>query len=90
MNIGGSGAAASMGAAYGSGAVRSRRVDLWISGAGVFLGAVWGGGGVVRTMGSRIIPASILTVDIVIIILASACLSLFFANRIGFPSPPVK
>ena len=39
----------------------------------------------VGTMGSRIIPASILTVDIVIIILASACLFLFFDNRIGIP-----
>lgn len=85
MNIGGSGAAASMGAAYGAGAVRSRRVALCICGAGVFPGAVWGGGEVVKTMGFGIIPASTLTVQIVIIILASACLSLFIANRIGIP-----
>ena len=65
------------GGSHGSGAVRSRRVDLWISGAGIGSSGRFGGGGVLITMVPRIIPASILTVDIVIIILASAVLPRF-------------
>ncbi|MED2976750.1 inorganic phosphate transporter [Bacillus swezeyi] len=85
MNIGASGAAATMGIAYGSGAVRKRRIALWISGIGVFLGAVIGGGEVVKTIGSGIIPSSILNVNIVVIILGAAAVSLFIANMAGIP-----
>ncbi|KAA6451912.1 inorganic phosphate transporter [Bacillus swezeyi] len=85
MNIGASGAAATMGIAYGSGAVRKRRIALWISGIGVFLGAVIGGGEVVKTIGSGIIPSSILNVNIVVIILGAAAVSLFLANMTGIP-----
>ncbi|WP_110113710.1 inorganic phosphate transporter [Bacillus sp. CGMCC 1.16541] len=85
MNIGASGAAASMGVSYGSGAIKNRRIALFICAIGVFLGAVLGGGEVVKTIGSGIIPQTILTVEIVVIILASATLSLFIANVIGIP-----
>jgi sulfate permease len=85
MNIGASGAAASMGVAYGSGAVRRRRVALLLCGVGVFLGAALGGGEVVKTVGEGIVPTSLLSVEVAVIILASACLSLFIANLIGIP-----
>ena len=74
-----------MGIAYGSGAVPKKRLALLICAAGVFLGAVLGGGEVVKTLGSKIIPQSIVGVDIALIILASAALSLFIANLMGIP-----
>ncbi|WP_175989722.1 inorganic phosphate transporter [Bacillus sp. Marseille-Q1617] len=85
MNIGASGAAASMGVAYGAGAVKSMRTALLICSAGVLLGAVLGGGEVVKTISSGIIPQDILTTKIVVIILLSSTLSLFLANMLGIP-----
>ncbi|PTM58071.1 inorganic phosphate transporter [Desmospora activa] len=85
MNIGASGAAASMGVAYGSGAVSRRRVALLLCGVGVILGATIGGGEVVKTVGEGIVPSNLLSVEVAVIILASACLSLFIANLIGIP-----
>jgi sulfate permease len=85
MNIGASGAAAAMGVAYGSGAITRKRVALFIVAAGVFLGAYLGGGEVVKTLGSGIIPSNLLTVQLVIIILLSATITLFGANMMGIP-----
>jgi sulfate permease len=84
MNIGASGAAATMGAAYGGGAVK-KQMALLIAAVGVFLGAVIGGGEVVKTIGGGIIPSGILNVEIVLIILFSATFTLFFSNLIGVP-----
>lgn len=85
MNIGASGAAAAMGVAYGSGAVRRRQLALILVAIGVFLGAYLGGGEVVKTVGSGIVPSGILTVELVIIILLSATLTLFVSNLMGIP-----
>lgn len=85
LNIGASGAAASMGVAYGSGAVKRKRAALLLVAAGVFLGAYLGGGEVVKTLGSGIIPSDILTVHIVIIIISAAALTLTLANMMGIP-----
>lgn len=85
MNMGASGAAASMGVAYGSGAISNKRLALFICGLGIFLGAAIGGAEVVKTIGSGLIPSSVITVNIAIIILASATLTLFFANLMGIP-----
>ncbi|MBD1379969.1 inorganic phosphate transporter [Metabacillus arenae] len=85
MNIGASGAAASMGIAYGSGAIRKRRIALWICALGVIMGAVIGGGEVVKTISSGIMPSSMMSMEVVIIILSSATLSLFLANLMGIP-----
>lgn len=85
MNIGASGAAASMGVAYGSGAIPRRWMALLLCGVGVVLGATIGGGEVVKTVGEGIVPSNLLSVEVVVIILASACLSLFIANLIGIP-----
>ena len=85
MNIGASGAAASMGVAYGAGAIKKAWQALLICSVGVFSGAVLGGGEVVKTISSGIMPQEYITVKIVIIILISATSSLFFANLLGIP-----
>ncbi len=84
MNIGASGAAASMGIAYGSGTL-TKRAALCLSGIAVFLGAYLGGGEVVDTIGSGIVPGSTFTVAIALIVLAAATLSLLLANLFGIP-----
>nr|WP_249292086.1 inorganic phosphate transporter [Metabacillus flavus] len=85
MNIGASGAAASMGVAYGSGAIKRRMAALLLCGAGVVLGAVLGGGEVIKTISSGIIPQSMITMQIVLVIIGSAAISLFMANLMGIP-----
>ncbi|EGL82779.1 phosphate transporter [Caldalkalibacillus thermarum TA2.A1] len=85
MNIGASGAAASMGAVYGAGAIRNKLVALLLVALAVFLGAVLGSGEVVKTIGSGIIPTDILDVPIVLIILVGATSTLFIANLLGIP-----
>ncbi|WP_162990145.1 inorganic phosphate transporter [Mesobacillus foraminis] len=85
MNIGASGAAASISIAYGSGALPNRRKALLVCGIAIFAGAALGGSEVVKTIGSDIIPQSILDAKIVLIILSSAALSLFIANLMGIP-----
>lgn len=85
MNIGASGGAASMGIAYGSGVIKKRLTALVLCGAAIFLGAWLGGGEVVKTMGSGIVPQSTFTVAIALIVLASSALSLFLANIFGIP-----
>lgn len=85
MNIGASGAAASMGVAYGAGAITRPRNALILCSIGVILGAVIGGGEVVKTISEGIIPSSLITIKIVVIILFSATFSLFLANLLGIP-----
>lgn len=84
MNIGGSGAAATMGAAYGSGTLSNKRIALFICAVAIFLGSL-SGGEVVKTIGSGIVPTSILQTDLVVIVLAAATISLFAANMLGIP-----
>jgi len=85
LNIGASGAAAAIGVAYGSGAIKKITIALLVCAVGILSGAIIGGGEVIHTIGSELINQNILTVHIVIIILASATLSLFFANILGIP-----
>lgn len=85
LNIGASGAAASISIPYGSGALPDRKVALLLCGAAIFLGAVLGGSEVVKTIGSNIIPHMYLTVKVVLIILSSASISLFIANILSIP-----
>lgn len=84
MNIGASGTAASMGPAYGSGAIPKKRVAMVLVGIFALLGAL-SGGEVVRTIGNGIIPAEVLDVEIVVIVLGAACMTLFIANLVGIP-----
>ncbi|GIN13658.1 sulfate permease CysP [Shouchella clausii] len=84
MNIGASGTAAAMGPAYGSGAIKKKRVAMLLVGACAWLGAL-AGGEVVRTIGEGIVPPTIMQMEVVVIVLGAACLTLFFANLIGIP-----
>jgi sulfate permease len=84
VNIGASGAAASMGIAYGAGVVK-KRLALILCAITVFLGAWLGGGEVVKTIGSGIVPNSTFTIEIALIVLAAAAMSLFLANLFGIP-----
>lgn len=84
MNIGASGTAAAMGPAYGSGAIKRKRVAMLLVGACAWLGAL-AGGEVVRTIGEGILPPTVMQMEVVVIVLAAACFTLFFANLIGIP-----
>jgi sulfate permease len=84
MNIGGSGAAASMGISYGAGVVK-KGIALLLCSVAVFLGAWLGGGEVVKTIGRGIVPESTFTASIALIVVTSAALSLFLANLFGIP-----
>jgi sulfate permease len=84
MNIGASGTAASMGAAYGSGVITKRWAMILVSFA-AFLGASLGGKEVVKTISGGIIPASLLNIQTVLIILLAAAITLFLANLLGIP-----
>ncbi|XEC94764.1 anion permease [Paenibacillus tarimensis] len=85
MNIGASGTAASMGAAYGGGAIKRRWIALLLAAVSVMLGAYFGGGEVVKTISEGIIPSDILTVELTITIIAAACLTLFVSNMMAIP-----
>lgn len=85
MNIGASGTAASMGTPYGADAIRNKRLAMILVAVSAFLGAALGGGQVVKTIGKGIIPSSILSVEMVALILAGATLTLFLANLLGIP-----
>ncbi|WP_067622423.1 inorganic phosphate transporter [Alicyclobacillus acidiphilus] len=84
-NIGASGTAASMGAAFGAGAITRKWIALVLVAVAAFLGAVIGGGNVVKTISNGLIPSHIVTFEMTVIILASACLTLFGSNLIGVP-----
>ncbi|SIS66222.1 inorganic phosphate transporter [Alicyclobacillus vulcanalis] len=84
-NIGASGTAASMGAAYGAGAVRRKWVALFLVSVFAFLGATTGGGRVVSTISNGIVPSRLVTVEITLIVLAAACVTLFVSNVVGVP-----
>ncbi|WLR60550.1 inorganic phosphate transporter [Guptibacillus hwajinpoensis] len=85
MNIGASGAAASMGVAYGAGAIKRRSVALSVCAIGIVGGATLGGGNVIKTMGSGIIPSSVLSLKVILIIFISSTTALFLANMMGIP-----
>lgn len=84
LNIGASGAAASMGAAYGGKAL-PRRTALVLAAVFFFLGAWLGGGEVVRTVGVGIVPPEHVTATIAVAILLAAAVTLFTANLMGIP-----
>ena len=73
------------GRGYGGGAVRSKLVATLFVGAAALLGAVLGGKEVVGTISKGIVPSFLISAEIAVIILASACLTLFYADLAGIP-----
>lgn len=84
LNIGASGTAAAMGAAYGGRAV-SRRTAQILAGTFALLGAVLGGGAVTKTIGQGIVPEGMISVSGAAIVLAAACITLSLANYLRIP-----
>ncbi len=85
MNIGASGTAAAMGAAYGAGAVKKRTVAVAMVGIVALCGALWGGGEVAETVSSGVVPENIVTVPVAVLVMASASITLFTSNKMGIP-----
>jgi sulfate permease len=84
MNIGASGTAASMSAAYGGTNVSLRKC-LILVGFFAFLGAAIGGHEVITTMSKGLVSEEVINLKAALIILVSASSILFFANMIGIP-----
>lgn len=84
LNIGASGTAAAMGAAYGGRAITKQKAQL-LAGLFALLGSVVGGGAVVVRIGHGIVPDGSITVTGAIVVLAAACATLALANYIRIP-----
>ncbi len=84
VNIGASGTAAAMGAAYGAGAL-TRRAALTLCALFALAGATLVGENVVTTIGKGLLTVAELPVVCAVIILAAACVTLFLANVLSIP-----
>jgi sulfate permease len=84
LNIGGNNAAASMGAAYGAKA-RTKMQAVLLIGVFSFLGAVFSGGEVIKTLGQGILPAGTILLQGAIIAVGAAGLTIFLANIFRVP-----
>ncbi len=84
INMGASGIAPTFSAVYGGGLIKKKIAALLFT-IFVILGAATLGSGVVKTLSNGILPKELISVDIAIIILASATLSLSLANLLGIP-----
>lgn len=84
MNIGGNNAAASMGAAYGAKA-RTKFQAVILIGIFSLLGAVVGGGEVIKTLGKGILPEGTILLEGAIIAVGAAGITIFMANVVRVP-----
>lgn len=84
INIGASGTAATMSAAYGGTNISVKKCVILV-GIFAFLGAVIGGHEVITTLSKGLISEEIIDLRVALIILATASGTLFFANWIGIP-----
>src|SRR3989338_8537949 len=82
--MGASGIAPTFSAVYGGRLIKKRLAALLFT-IFVILGAATLGNGVVKTLSNGILPKELINVDVAIIILASATLSLSLANLLGIP-----
>lgn len=84
MNMGASGFAPSMAAAYGAGFLHRLQAVILFS-VFVLLGAVLAGGRVVETISHDIIPSQFIDIKVALIIIGSATITLFIANLLKVP-----
>lgn len=84
LNMGGGNFAASFAAAHGGKILDKKKAQLFFA-IFVFLGAILIGRPVAHTLGNRIIPKELFSLNAVLIIFASAALSLFIANLLHVP-----
>lgn len=84
VNMGGSNIAASMSVAFGSNLISRKKASL-LFGVFVLLGALLLGRNVSETVGKGLVESRVLTSGVVFVIIASATVSLFFANLLKIP-----
>lgn len=84
MNMGASGLAVSFAPSVGSNIIKKNRAVIFFT-IFVLIGALLVGGRVAKTLSSKIIAAEFITQPVVLIILFSACTSLFLANILKIP-----
>jgi len=84
MNMGASGIAPTFSAVYGAKIVKKRTAAILFT-IFVLLGAFLLGGGVVKTLSQGILPGEFINLDVALVIITSATLSLFLANMLGIP-----
>ena len=84
MNMGASGFAPAMAAAYGADFLTSNRASILFT-VFVFIGAITAGGRVGHTLGSGIIPEYMLDLKALVIIIGAASIALFLANILKIP-----
>lgn len=84
INMGASGIAPSFAASYGGRLVKKKRALILFT-IFVILGAVLLGRNVALTLGKSLLPQKLMSFEVALIILISACLSLFSANILRIP-----
>ena len=84
MNMGASGIAPSFAAAYGGRLIKKKNAVI-LFGIFVILGALLLGKNVTLTLGRKLLPQGLMSLDVASIILVSAALSLFLANILKIP-----
>lgn len=84
MNMGASGIAPTFAAVYGGRLIKKKLAVIFFT-IFVLVGAATLGRGVVKTLSQGILPAEFLNLDVALIILSSATLSLFLANLLAIP-----
>ncbi|MDD5593841.1 MAG: inorganic phosphate transporter [Candidatus Margulisbacteria bacterium] len=84
LNMGGSGIAPSFASVYGAGLI-SREKAAALFAVFVVLGALVLGSRVAKTLSSGLLPAHLFTLQVALIILGSAAISLFIANVLKVP-----
>ncbi len=84
MNMGASGFAPSMAAAYGAGFLNRLQAVLFFS-LFVLLGAVVAGGRVAETISHDILPSGYIDTTVALIVIGSATITLFVANLLKVP-----
>lgn len=84
LNIGGNNAAAAMGAAYGA-RVRTKHQAVILIGIFSLLGAIFGGGEVIKTLGSGILPSGTILLNGAIVAVGAAGITVFLANLLRIP-----
>lgn len=84
MNMGASGLAVSFAPSVGSNIIKKKKAVIFFT-IFVLLGSFLVGGRVAKTLSSKIIPAEFISPQVVLVILISACVSLFLANIFKIP-----
>jgi len=84
LNMGASGLAVSFAPSVGSNIIKKNKAVIFFT-IFVIMGALFVGGRVAKTLSSKIIAPELITQEVVLVILFSACIALFLANILKIP-----